>query len=93
MADMHEYCKDCPGPALFEKDYKHIFGKISQMCLWKDNHEKDQKEYREKREVEEKKHREKIDDKFGALKNWAIGNLVALCFLLAGTIIILIRTP
>lgn len=87
----HEYCKDCPGPLYFGQEYKHLFGKMEQMCIWKDKHETDQKQYREKRELKEQERNEDVDTKFGNLKSWAIVNLVAFIFILFGIIGVLVR--
>jgi len=61
--------------------------KIGQLCEWKGQHEKEYHQWQDKVDNRFKD----LDKRFGDLKNWAIGNLVALCFLLIGVITVLVR--
>lgn len=54
--------------------------KLGQLCGWKEAHEQDTKEWREK-----------VNDKFGSLNKWAIANLTALCLTLIGIIALLVK--
>ena len=98
MNDLHEYCKDCPGPKYFDQEHKHMYSKISQICVWREAHEQDHIRYREKREMEEKSYRKEVqdnfkgvDDKFTKQQWWLIGILSSGITILFVQIVILLR--
>lgn len=91
----HEYCRDCPGPAMFKKDYDHLKDKVRQMCVWKDKHEADQMAYRKEREKDEQEYRSGMRSDMSSLRltfsKWAIGVLTSVVLILIIQIVIMYR--